>query len=169
MFFAVELGAVLSAIILAFLFRKEKQAVPKNNAHTHVTNYVPTILLGGAIVLLIAASFLPNKPSITNGLICCTLLDVYKRQPTYRTLKLPDQTLQIIAQHQIEQNNPNFSDHQIYIVISGLSTLQKDLDTLQELNALKQSENAETEMENSTNWANVTWSYCCLLYTSRCV
>ena len=73
MFFAVELGAVLSAIILAFLFRKEKQAVPKNNAHTHVTNYVPTILLGGAIVLLIAASFLPNKPSITNGLICCTL------------------------------------------------------------------------------------------------
>ncbi len=88
------------------------------------------------------------------------VLFVPEQTPTYRTLKLPDQTLQIIAQHQIEQNNPNFSDHQIYIVISGLSTLQKDLDTLQELNALKQSENAETEMENSTNWANVTWSYC---------
>jgi len=74
MFFAVELGAVLSAIILAFIFRKEKSAIPKAESRTKVTDFVPTVLLTGAIVLLILASFIPNKPSITNGLICCVLL-----------------------------------------------------------------------------------------------
>ena len=76
MFFVVELGAVLSALILAFLFRKEKGAIPKAAARTEVKDYVPTYLLGGAIVLLILASFLPEKPDITNGLICCALLVV---------------------------------------------------------------------------------------------
>ena len=74
MFFAVELGAVLSALILAFLFRKEKSSVPKGSPRTEVKDYVPTILLVGTIVLLIVASFVPNKPDITNGLICCALL-----------------------------------------------------------------------------------------------
>ena len=75
-FFAVELGAVLSAFILFFIFRKEKAAIPRTGVRTTVTDYVPTILLGGTIVLLIAASFIPNKPGITNGLICCALLVV---------------------------------------------------------------------------------------------
>lgn len=74
MFFAVELGAVLSALILAFIFRKEKAAIPKGAERTKVTDYVPTILLVGAIALLILASFIPNKPGVTNGLICCTML-----------------------------------------------------------------------------------------------
>ena len=74
MFFAVELGAVISALILAFLFRKEKSPIPKANKRTKVTDYVPSILLVGIVVLLIAASFVPNKPDITNGLICCVLL-----------------------------------------------------------------------------------------------
>ena len=74
MFFAVELGAILSALILAFLFRKEKAAIPKGGERTKVTDYVPTVLLVGAIALLILASFLPSKPQITNGLICCVLL-----------------------------------------------------------------------------------------------
>ena len=73
-FFAVELGAVLSALILAFMFRKEKAPIPKTATRTIVTDYVPTILLVGAIVLLICASFLPVKPDITNGLICCALM-----------------------------------------------------------------------------------------------
>lgn len=76
MFFAVELGAVLSAIILAFLFRKEKAPIPKAQERTKVNDYVPSILLLGTIVLLITASFIPNKPDITNGLICCALLVV---------------------------------------------------------------------------------------------
>lgn len=75
-FFAVELGAVLSALILAWLFRKEKSPIPKANTRTEVTDFVPTWLLGGTIVLLIAASFIPNKPVVTNGLICCALLVV---------------------------------------------------------------------------------------------
>ena len=74
MFFVVELGAIVSAIILAFIFRKEKAAIPKAAVRTEVTDYVPTILLVGTIVLLIVASFIPNKPDTTNGLICCALL-----------------------------------------------------------------------------------------------
>lgn len=75
-FFAVELGAVASAVILYFLFRKEKGLVEKNNERTKVTDYVPTILLCLSIVGLISASFIPNKPDITNGLICTGLFIV---------------------------------------------------------------------------------------------
>ena len=75
-FFAVELGAVASAIILAWIFRKEKQAIPKQGITTKVTDYVPTYLLLIMLALLIGASFIPNKPDVTNGLICCALLVV---------------------------------------------------------------------------------------------
>ncbi len=73
-FFAVELGAVLSAVILYFLFRKEKDPIPRIFERTKVTDYVPSILLLGTIVLLIVASFIPNTPSTINGIICCVLL-----------------------------------------------------------------------------------------------
>lgn len=73
-FFAVELGAIVSALILAWLFRKEKQPVPKGAPRTVVTDYAPTVLLVGMILLLICASFIQNKPAITNGLICVMLL-----------------------------------------------------------------------------------------------
>ena len=76
MFFAVEMGAVLSALILYFTFRREKGLIDKSGQRTQVKDYVPTGLLVGAIVLLILASFLPEKPAITNGLICCGLLVV---------------------------------------------------------------------------------------------
>ena len=75
-FFAVELGAVLSAFILFFLFRREKDPIPKTKERTKVTDFVPTALLLGTILLLIVASFIPNKPDVTNGLICCGLLVV---------------------------------------------------------------------------------------------
>ena len=76
MFFAVELGAILSALIIAWLFKKEKAEIPKNAERTKVTDYVPSVLLLGTIVSLIGASFIQNKPDITNGLICCGLLVV---------------------------------------------------------------------------------------------
>lgn len=44
-FFAVELGAIVSAIILAWLFRREKAPIEKSNERTVVTDYVPTVLL----------------------------------------------------------------------------------------------------------------------------
>ena len=75
MFFMVELGACLSACIVYFTFRKEKGAIPKSGKMTEVEDMVPTVLLVGAIVLLIVASFLPfEMPAETNGLICFTLL-----------------------------------------------------------------------------------------------
>ena len=74
MFFVVEIGALLAAAILFFLFRKEKGRIPKVTARTEVTDYVPSILLVGTIALLIGASFIPNKPDVTNGLICCAML-----------------------------------------------------------------------------------------------
>ena len=76
-FFAVELGAVLSALIVWFIFRKEKGRIEKSGQLTKVEDYVPTVLLFGAIGLLICASFAPeswNLPAETNGLICCALL-----------------------------------------------------------------------------------------------
>ena len=76
-FFAVELGAVLSALIVYFIFRKEKGAIPKTGKMTEVSDMVPTILLFGAIGLLILASFAPesfNLPAEINGIICCSLL-----------------------------------------------------------------------------------------------
>ena len=73
-FFAVELGALLSAVILYFLFRKEKDPIPRIFERTKVTDYMPSILLLGTIVLLIVASFIPNTPSTINGIICCVLL-----------------------------------------------------------------------------------------------
>lgn len=78
-FFAVELGAVLSACIVYWIFRKEKGQIPKAASLTEVSDYVPTYLLLGAIGLLICASFAPdswNLPAEINGIICCSLLVV---------------------------------------------------------------------------------------------
>ena len=75
MFFMVELGAVLSACIVYFTFRKEKSPIPKTGKMTEVEDIVPTVLLVGAIVLLIVVSFLPfNVPAEINGMICTALL-----------------------------------------------------------------------------------------------
>ena len=86
-FFAVELGAVASALILAWLFRKEKKPIERTTQLTPVTDYVPTVLLAGMIVLLISASFLPSKPDITNGLICVTLFVIGMVYTYVRTRK----------------------------------------------------------------------------------
>lgn len=72
-FFAVEIGAVLSCVILLFLFRKEAAPVDKND-HTKVTNFVPTILLAGTVAALIIASLIPNTPDIINGIICTIIM-----------------------------------------------------------------------------------------------
>lgn len=93
-FFAVELGALMSVLILAFLFRREKAPIPKAQNRTQITDYVPSVLLLGTIVLLILASFIPNKPSTTNGLICCALLVIgliynFARKKTLSAITAP--------------------------------------------------------------------------------
>ncbi|SDA49079.1 Na+/H+ antiporter NhaD [Butyrivibrio sp. INlla18] len=69
MFFAVELGALCTVPIMMYIFRKDKEPV-KSDEHTEVTDYIPTITMLGHVVFLIVASFFPNKPDITNGVIC---------------------------------------------------------------------------------------------------
>ena len=68
-FFAVELGAVIAASILLVLFRKETAPV-HSGGRTKVTGRVPGILLLLTVLLLILASLFPNRPALTNGLIC---------------------------------------------------------------------------------------------------
>ena len=68
-FFAVEIGALVSAVILLVLFRKETTPV-EAGTRTVVRDYVPGILLAATVLLLIAASLFPNRPALTNGIIC---------------------------------------------------------------------------------------------------
>ena len=75
LFFVVQAAALVSMLVLMFVFRKNKQAISINEK-TEVTDYFPTVLLLGMIVLLIIASFIPNKWDITNGLICVGLMIV---------------------------------------------------------------------------------------------
>lgn len=81
MFFAVELGAALTAIILLIIFRKEKQPLSLMGK-TEVTDYFPSILLIIVVVCLIGASFIPEPTNPVakgffdhrNGIICMGLL-----------------------------------------------------------------------------------------------
>lgn len=86
MFFVVQVGALLSALILVVLFRKQNQKV-KLDEKTVVTDYFPTLLLSGTVVLLILASFIPDKPTVTNGLICIGLLVIGLIREAVRTGK----------------------------------------------------------------------------------
>ncbi|MCI1722420.1 MAG: arsenic transporter [Lachnospiraceae bacterium] len=68
-FFVVEAGAIATIPVLMFIFRKEKGTV-ENEEMTEVTDHFPSFTLLGIVVTLIAASFIPNKPEMTNGFIC---------------------------------------------------------------------------------------------------
>jgi len=80
MFWVTELGALASALIIIYLFRKENDKIDATDP-VPVEDKVPTWLLLLTVVSLIAVSFIPYKsnaaegqfykPDITNGLICC--------------------------------------------------------------------------------------------------
>ena len=71
-FFAVELGAFATIPVMMFLFRDYRDPVPAPE-RTEVSDYLPTVMLILMIAALVTASFIPETPEITNGLICCTL------------------------------------------------------------------------------------------------
>jgi Na+/H+ antiporter NhaD/arsenite permease-like protein len=71
-FWAVELGALATVPVLYMIFRRHRDNVPEQK-HAEVSDYFPSVLLVGLVALLICASFIPDKPAITNGLICMTL------------------------------------------------------------------------------------------------
>ena len=73
MFLVVQLGMVAATLVLLRIFRRYNQSVEIGKI-TEVDDFFPTILLGDTVVLLIFASFIPNKPDITNGLICVGLM-----------------------------------------------------------------------------------------------
>ncbi|MFA5482791.1 MAG: SLC13 family permease, partial [Bacilli bacterium] len=65
-FWIVEIGAIASTLILLFIFRKNTQDIV-NPERTIVTDYFPSYLLAGTILLLIIASFFPILSDITLG------------------------------------------------------------------------------------------------------
>ena len=71
-FFAVELGALLTVPVMLFLFHDLNQPVEAEEK-TRVEGIFPTIALCGVVVCLIIASFIPNTPSTINGIICCVI------------------------------------------------------------------------------------------------
>lgn len=71
-FFAVELGALVTIPVMMFLFRKDTASISATE-RTPVSNYVPTVMLLLMIASLITASFIPNAPDMINGIICCVL------------------------------------------------------------------------------------------------
>ena len=71
-FFAVELGALLTVPVMFFLFRNDTEKI-SHTGDAEVKSILPTVLLLLMIALLIGASFIPDKPETTNGLICIGL------------------------------------------------------------------------------------------------
>lgn len=79
MFWVVQAGAIVSALIIILMFRKDKDKI-EFTGRTKVENKFPTFLLAGTVLSLIAVSFIPYKdaaapgqlykPDITNGIIC---------------------------------------------------------------------------------------------------
>ena len=82
-FWSVEIGAFLTALILLYLFRKETAPLTLTGEAV-VKDYVPSYLMIGVIVLLICASFIPEPSggalltlyNLRNGIICMVLLIV---------------------------------------------------------------------------------------------
>ena len=68
-FFAVELGALVSFLVLYFIFRKEKEKV-KLIAVEKVKSWVPTLLLVSLVILLALSSFFDAGFSYMAGIIC---------------------------------------------------------------------------------------------------
>lgn len=71
-FFAVELGALATIPIMMILFRNSRDQI-SGVERIKVTDYLPTVMLLLMVAALITASFIPDTPEITNGIICCTL------------------------------------------------------------------------------------------------
>ena len=89
LFWYVELGALTSAFIVYFLFRKQNDKILPGE-RTKVTDYVPSILMLATVLLLIVVSIIPGeKHPLTNGFICVAIMIVgfIYRQIKRRELK----------------------------------------------------------------------------------
>lgn len=75
LFWVFQAGLLTVALVLLFLFRKDRQPVKVDHL-TPITTRFPSFLLLATIALLIIASFIPEKPAISNGLICMGMMVV---------------------------------------------------------------------------------------------
>ncbi len=83
MFWVTEAGALVSALIICFIFRKNNRKI-EVKVDTKVTDYFPPVMLAATVLSLIAASFIPYKdaaapgqfykPDWTNGALCMILM-----------------------------------------------------------------------------------------------
>ena len=69
MFWIVQAGALATVPVLFYIFRNEKREVDRATV-TPITNMFPTYTLLATVACLVAASFIPEKPDLTNGIIC---------------------------------------------------------------------------------------------------
>ncbi len=87
LFWVVQIGLAAATLVLWFVFRQYRQKVDIEKI-TPVEDYFPSYLLLGTIVLLILASFIQEKPAITNGLICIVLMIIGIAYETIRQKKI---------------------------------------------------------------------------------
>ncbi len=73
LFWINQIGLAAAILVLIFAFRKAKDPVSIEEK-TVVTDFFPSYLMLGVIVLLIIASFIPGKPALTNGYVCVGLM-----------------------------------------------------------------------------------------------
>ena len=73
LFWISQAGLIAVVLVFLILFRHDRQPV-KAEQPTVVTTYFPSGLLIATVLLLIAASFIPNKPAISNGVICLAMM-----------------------------------------------------------------------------------------------
>ncbi len=69
MFWIVQIGALATVPVLFYIFRNENAVVDRGTV-TKILNKFPTYALLATVACLIGASFIAEKPAITNGIIC---------------------------------------------------------------------------------------------------
>ena len=80
-FFAVQVGAIASLVVLYLVFRKSRQPMPKLEAAGHIS-LVPTLIVGLLVVFLVLSSFVPSPGEDASetihfayeamaGILCC--------------------------------------------------------------------------------------------------
>lgn len=69
LFFIIQISLLMATLVLLFLQRKNTAKI-ECHLDTKITDYVPTVLLCLTVLTLIIASFISNKPELTNCLIC---------------------------------------------------------------------------------------------------
>jgi len=104
--------------LLLIIFRNESGKIEAGE-RTVVTDYVPTILMLGTVVLLIVASIIPGMPSMINGIICMTVMLIGLIYSAYKkgSIKAVSSTLKDI------DLNTLLLLFGLFIVVGGISEM----------------------------------------------